>query len=273
MLLFDRSSRQARLTAAGEELLAEGRRLLAQMDAVAHRVKRVASGWETAAHGGRRWRDFAHHGVRTVRGLLRPQPARRARRPGCACAAKCWRARWEALTSGQADLSIGMRGRVGAAGRHSLAAAGRDGVRLRRRAASPARRGDRAAQRRRAAAPPGRRGGRLGAADDADHGQPAARPGRADRGQRAGQDRGPPARPGLRLPAPSRWCASTSAPGCWSCARCSGAARSGTPGLRLAQPADRRRASGPARPGAALVAAAAREPGDAHRRCSSAMPG
>jgi len=47
VLLFDRGSRQATLTAAGEELLAEGRRLLAQMDAVANRVQRVATGWET----------------------------------------------------------------------------------------------------------------------------------------------------------------------------------------------------------------------------------
>ena len=47
VLLFDRRSRQARLTAAGEELLSEGRRLLEQMDAVANRVKRVATGWET----------------------------------------------------------------------------------------------------------------------------------------------------------------------------------------------------------------------------------
>jgi DNA-binding transcriptional LysR family regulator len=47
VLLFDRRSRQAKLTAAGEELLHEGRRLLEQIDAVANRVKRVATGWET----------------------------------------------------------------------------------------------------------------------------------------------------------------------------------------------------------------------------------
>ena len=47
VLLFDRSSRQAQLTAAGTELLQEGRRLLQEMDAVANRVRRVASGWET----------------------------------------------------------------------------------------------------------------------------------------------------------------------------------------------------------------------------------
>ncbi len=47
VLLFDRRSRQAQLTPAGAELLAEGRRLLEQIDAVANRVRRVGSGWET----------------------------------------------------------------------------------------------------------------------------------------------------------------------------------------------------------------------------------
>lgn len=46
VLLFDRSSRQARLTEAGAELLREGSRLLVDIDAVANRVKRVATGWE-----------------------------------------------------------------------------------------------------------------------------------------------------------------------------------------------------------------------------------
>lgn len=46
-LLFDRTSRQARLTAAGAELLREGERLLGEVDAVANRVKRVATGWES----------------------------------------------------------------------------------------------------------------------------------------------------------------------------------------------------------------------------------
>lgn len=47
VLLFDRRSRQAQFTAAGLELLHEGRRLLQQIDAVANRVQRVATGWET----------------------------------------------------------------------------------------------------------------------------------------------------------------------------------------------------------------------------------
>ncbi|RJG08206.1 LysR family transcriptional regulator [Massilia cavernae] len=47
VLLFDRSSRQARLTEAGAELLREAARLLVDIDAVANRVKRVATGWES----------------------------------------------------------------------------------------------------------------------------------------------------------------------------------------------------------------------------------
>lgn len=47
VLLFDRTSRQAKLTAAGQELLNEGQRLLTDMDSIAHRVKRVATGWES----------------------------------------------------------------------------------------------------------------------------------------------------------------------------------------------------------------------------------
>lgn len=46
VLLYDRSSRQARLTQAGGEMLREGTRLLEEIDAVANRVKRVATGWE-----------------------------------------------------------------------------------------------------------------------------------------------------------------------------------------------------------------------------------
>lgn len=47
VLLFNRSSRQAKPTEAGRELLREGPRLLLELDAVANRVKRVATGWES----------------------------------------------------------------------------------------------------------------------------------------------------------------------------------------------------------------------------------
>lgn len=46
VLLFDRRSRQAKLTEAGAELVREGERLLAELDSVAQRIKRVATGWE-----------------------------------------------------------------------------------------------------------------------------------------------------------------------------------------------------------------------------------
>jgi DNA-binding transcriptional LysR family regulator len=46
VLLFDRSTRQARLTEAGRELLASASTLLSEVDAIAHRVKRIATGWE-----------------------------------------------------------------------------------------------------------------------------------------------------------------------------------------------------------------------------------
>jgi DNA-binding transcriptional LysR family regulator len=46
VLLFDRSARQARITPAGQELLSEGERVLQELDAVARRVQRVATGWE-----------------------------------------------------------------------------------------------------------------------------------------------------------------------------------------------------------------------------------
>jgi DNA-binding transcriptional LysR family regulator len=47
VLLFDRSSRQAKPTEAGKELLREAKRLLHDVDALANRVKRVATGWES----------------------------------------------------------------------------------------------------------------------------------------------------------------------------------------------------------------------------------
>ena len=46
VLLFDRSSRQARMTPAGAELLQEGSRILEEIETMSNRVKRVATGWE-----------------------------------------------------------------------------------------------------------------------------------------------------------------------------------------------------------------------------------
>ena len=109
VLLFDRSSRQARLTAAGEELLTEGRRLLAEMDAVANRVRRVATGWESAltvaADGviSRLTLFELVEGFYAHRDASGQGPATRLRLRSDIMAGL-----WEALISGQADLAIGV---------------------------------------------------------------------------------------------------------------------------------------------------------------------
>jgi molybdate transport repressor ModE-like protein len=103
VLLFDRSSRQARLTEAGAELLREGGRLLLEIDAVANRVKRVATGWESQL-------TIAVDTViscSTVMELaeafftLAPNTRLRLREESLS-------GTLEALTSGQADLALGV---------------------------------------------------------------------------------------------------------------------------------------------------------------------
>ena len=121
VLLFDRRSRQATLTAAGQELLDEGRRLLEEIDAVANRVKRVATGWETQL-------TIAVDDVvsRTTllelceafyacsaalaqtdsRGKSAPTPTPPATR--LRLRTEVLAGTWEALFTGQADLAIGV---------------------------------------------------------------------------------------------------------------------------------------------------------------------
>ena len=112
VLLFDRRSGQAKLTAAGEELLSEGRRLLAEMDAVANRVRRVACGWETQL-------TVAADGVISRVTLfelceafyaLRPAGERPDEGPGTRLRLRTevLAGTWEALLSGEADLAIGV---------------------------------------------------------------------------------------------------------------------------------------------------------------------
>jgi DNA-binding transcriptional LysR family regulator len=111
VLLFDRRSRQARLTAAGEELLNEGRRLLAEMDAVAQRVRRVSTGWETEL-------TIAVDDVLSRLTLLELCEAFYALRPEgegepgpgtrLRLRTEVLAGTWEALVSGQADLALGV---------------------------------------------------------------------------------------------------------------------------------------------------------------------
>lgn len=109
VLLFDRSARHAVLTAAGQELLIEGRRLLMEIDAVANRVKRIATGWEaelTIAVDDACARPAlydliaAFHDQRTD-GERKGPPTRLRFRT------EVLSGTWEALVSGQADLAIG----------------------------------------------------------------------------------------------------------------------------------------------------------------------
>ncbi len=109
VLLFDRSSRQARFTAAGLELLEEGRRLLAEIDAIANRVRRVSTGWEselTVAADGVISRLTLFELVEAFYALHGPD----GRGPGTRLRLKSevLAGTWEALVSGQADLAIGV---------------------------------------------------------------------------------------------------------------------------------------------------------------------
>jgi DNA-binding transcriptional LysR family regulator len=106
VLLFDRRSRQATLTAAGQELLDEGRRLLEQMDAVANRVKRVATGWETqlsVAVDDVVSRSTVLDLCAAFYGAATPAPPTRLR-----VRTEVLAGTWEALVTGQADLAIGI---------------------------------------------------------------------------------------------------------------------------------------------------------------------
>ena len=103
VLLFDRSSRQARLTAAGAELLREGAALLAEIDAVANRVKRVATGWEpqlTIAIDSIIDRATVLELCQTFFSLNPPTRLK--------LRAETLSGTLEALRSGQADLAIGV---------------------------------------------------------------------------------------------------------------------------------------------------------------------
>lgn len=103
VLLFDRRSRQAQPTEAGLALLAEGARLLQEIDAVAHRVKRVATGWEpqlTIVVDGAMARTPLFELVEAFY-ALKP-PTRLKLRDGIL------NGTLEILTCGQADLAIGI---------------------------------------------------------------------------------------------------------------------------------------------------------------------
>jgi molybdate transport repressor ModE-like protein len=116
VLLFDRSARQARLTEAGTELLREGARLLQEIDAMANRVKRVATGWEpqlTLAADSLVARPVIMELACAFFNLAPPTRLR--------FRDETLSGTLEALTSGQADLALGVSPRLDTLpGIHSL---------------------------------------------------------------------------------------------------------------------------------------------------------
>lgn len=103
VLLFDRSSRQARLTPAGAELLREGTRLLAEIDAVANRVKRVATGWESQLTIAADTVISPSVMMELVQAFYAPAPVTRLR-----LREESLSGTLDAVISGQADLALGV---------------------------------------------------------------------------------------------------------------------------------------------------------------------
>ena len=114
VLLYDRSSRQARLTEAGAELLREATRLLADIDAVANRVKRVATGWEPQL-------TIAVDSVISKATVMELCESFFALNPPTRIKLRdeTLSGTLEALTSGQADLALGVADASTSAGIHS----------------------------------------------------------------------------------------------------------------------------------------------------------
>ena len=103
VLLFDRSARKAVLTDAGHELVDEGQRILQDMDALALRVKRVATGWEprlTIAVDSLIAQTTLFELTESFLELNPPTQLKLQR--------ETLSGTWEALVNGSADLALGV---------------------------------------------------------------------------------------------------------------------------------------------------------------------
>ena len=115
--LFDRRGHRARLTAAGRELLQQGRHILRAAGELEHRIKRVATGWETELRIAvdtiipfkslyplldRFYRDCAREGEVPTRLRL---------------GSEVLGGTWDALLDARADLAVGAPGDAPSVGR------------------------------------------------------------------------------------------------------------------------------------------------------------
>ena len=113
--LFDRRGHRAKLTAAGRELLDQGRHLLRAAGDLESRVKRVATGWEAELR-------IACDDVIPVEGMLRivgkfhREPCPTRVRLAMEVLGGCW----DALASDRADLAVAASGEGPAGGGYSV---------------------------------------------------------------------------------------------------------------------------------------------------------
>lgn len=107
VLLFDRRGHRAKLTAAGRELLNEGRHLLRAAAELESRVKRVATGWETELR-------VAYDDVIPEQVMLQLAAEFYASQTACSTrlriASEVLGGGWDALASARAELVIGVSG-------------------------------------------------------------------------------------------------------------------------------------------------------------------
>jgi DNA-binding transcriptional LysR family regulator len=105
VLLFDRRGHRAKLTAAGRELLDEGRHILRATGELEAHVKRVATGWEAELR-------IAYDDLIAARAILELARAFHQQASGTRLriTAEVFGGGWDALCSNRADLMIGASG-------------------------------------------------------------------------------------------------------------------------------------------------------------------
>ena len=113
--LFDRSGRRARLTAAGEELLREGRQLLQAAGELECRVKRVATGWETELRIALDIIIPATQLFPLIEAFYAEESGTRLR-----LSYEVLAGTWDALASNRADLALGVSGDTPAGGAYAV---------------------------------------------------------------------------------------------------------------------------------------------------------